>query len=306
MRRHAISVLLCGFFAIPLGGCSAFRGAEEPSGGADLRAEVNTLRRQAAVTEVELARLRHRVQDLESQVRGEAPVERREPASAAPPRSEGIAPTARVPETRVQETSRLEEKPPSRTVPSSPVTPPAIEESELDDEWSILETESDAEADLEPRAEAVSRVTPPPVQPPLGQVEVASPAVTLAPVSPEARMIYDEAYTLYHEGAYPQAEAKFLEFLALGPGNELSDNAMFWVGSTRYARGDYPGALRAFRETVESYPDQNKVPDALFKIGQCLEHVGDRQSAETVFGELTRRFPETAAAALAAERLANP
>ncbi|MBZ0113606.1 MAG: tol-pal system protein YbgF [Thermoanaerobaculia bacterium] len=295
MRSHAVVLLLLGVATISLGGCSVFQGTEAPGEGVDLRAEVNALRRQAAVTEVELARLRHRVQDLESQVRGEGPVERREPTSASPPTIERIAsPPSR------SESARLEEIQPSRTVPSAPVVPPAIEESELEEEWTVLENSSESES------EPVARTTPPAVQPPLGQVEVSSPAVTLAPVSPEARLVYDQAYTLYHEGSYPQAEAKFLEFLTLGPGNELSDNAMFWVGSTRYARGDYPGALRAFRETVESYPDQNKVPDALFKIGQCLEHVGDRQSAETVFEELTRRFPETAAAALAAERLANP
>jgi tol-pal system protein YbgF len=279
-------------------------GAEDPNGGADLRAEVNALRRQAAVTEVELARLRHRVQDLESQVRGESPVDSIESTMATPPTSQRIVPPPSRPER-----SRLEELPPSRTVPSAPVATPVIEESELEDEWTILETESETSSASQSvnGPQPGTRVTsPPPVEPPVGRVEVASPAETLEPVSPEARLIYDQAYTLYHEGSYSRAEAKFLEFLALGPGNELSDNAMFWVGSTRYARGDYPGALRAFRETVESYPDQNKVPDALFKIGQCLEHVGDRPSAETVFEELTRRFPETAAAALAAERLANP
>ncbi len=54
---------------------------------------------------------------------------------------------------------------------------------------------------------------------------------------------------------------------------------------------------------MELYPDGNKVPDALFKMGQALEELGDPGEAVGVYQQLARRYPDTAAAALALERI---
>lgn len=262
-------------------GCTSFTGggASEQVGVAELRDEINALRRQAAVAEVEMANLKRRILELEGRLGGApsgSPAPQREPtpAPAVPSIAESEAPTAVTP-------------------------PPRIEESELPAE--PIEAEPPPAAEDRNSGWQEAPPTDPPARP---VVEVTEPI--LSPVEEAARVIYDRGYTHYHEGDFAAAERDFLEFLALGPANELSDNALFWVGSSRYARGDYPGALRAFRETVETYPDQNKVPDALFKIGQCLEQVGDRANAEEVFRELVQRFPETAAATLAQQRLDNP
>jgi tol-pal system protein YbgF len=118
----------------------------------------------------------------------------------------------------------------------------------------------------------------------------------------EAQAVYDEAYTLLHQGKYEQAEARFEEFLAESPSSELSDNAQYWIGEARYSRGDFKGALAAFRRTVDRYPEANKVPDALYKMGQSLEELHERGQALAIYDEIVRRFPETAAASLAAER----
>jgi tol-pal system protein YbgF len=119
----------------------------------------------------------------------------------------------------------------------------------------------------------------------------------------EAQAVYDDAYTLYHQGRFEDAERRFEEFLAVSPPTELSDNAQYWIGAARLSRSDFRGALAAFRRTVELYPEGNKVPDALFKMGQALEELGDPGEARGVYDELARRYPETAAAALALERL---
>jgi tol-pal system protein YbgF len=119
----------------------------------------------------------------------------------------------------------------------------------------------------------------------------------------EAQAVYDDAYTLYHQGRFEDAERRFEEFLAVAPPTELSDNAQYWIGAARLSRGDHRGSLAAFRRTVELYPEGNKVPDALFKMGQALEELGDPGEARGVYEELARRFPDTAAAALALERL---
>ena len=123
------------------------------------------------------------------------------------------------------------------------------------------------------------------------------------PVSREAQAIYDEAYTLYHQGRYVESETSFRQFLEANPATELSDNAQYWIGAARFAQGDYEGALQAFRETVAHFPHENKVPDAMYKMAQTLEQLGDGDGATEVYRELVQRFPDTAAAALAAEKV---
>jgi len=123
-------------------------------------------------------------------------------------------------------------------------------------------------------------------------------------LSPDAQAAYDEAYTLFHQGRYLDAEARFQRFLQDFEATSLADNALYWIGAARWARHDVPGALAAFRETVARFPEGNKVPDASFKIGQCLEALGDLAGARHSYRETATRFPVSAAAALAEERLA--
>ena len=276
-------------FVVLVAGLTSCSAMPPPDENADLRTEVNELRRKTAVNEIEIARLRHQLHQLEAALAGKTSVpdsmgDKTQPQNVEVMRREAA-----------DEPVRESVIPRATRQPTAGVEPPldsgrdSIEESELEDSVVVAASEWKEEGALDPR-----------------RVETETPAPVLSPVDRGLRSLYDEAYTLYHEGEYASAEARFLDFLAQGAGNELSDNAMFWVGSTRFARGDYSGALRAYRETVETYPTQNKVPDALYKIGQCLEKVGDRTSAEDVYRELVSRFPETAAAALATTRLSNP
>jgi tol-pal system protein YbgF len=156
------------------------------------------------------------------------------------------------------------------------------------------------ESDLE----AVRIDTPPspPVSPGLTAEEAAPPALPApvndpgAPVPAEGQRLYDEGYTLYHQGRYVDAENRFRRFLQEHGDTNLGDNAQFWIGAARFARGDRQGALSAFLETVDRYPEGNKVPDALFKAGQCLEALGDRERARYTYQEVAQRFPGTTAA----------
>jgi tol-pal system protein YbgF len=223
------------------------------------------------VSELEIDRLRQQVAALEARLGATAP-RTAAPAAAAP------APTPRS----------------SRPVAPPPPAPrPAVEEDELAAEELEVIPAAPAAPATPPRAPA-----PAPPRPPVG-----APAVQ--PVSRDVQAIYDDAYTLYHQGRYEQAERRFEEFLAASPRTELSDNAQYWIGAARFARQDFRGALAAFRITVELYPAANKVPDALFKMGQALEELGDPGEARTVYRDLVQRFPDTAAASLADERLAQ-
>jgi tol-pal system protein YbgF len=141
---------------------------------------------------------------------------------------------------------------------------------------------------------------------PAGPANVAPPlpAGALEPASADARSAYDRAFALFHQGNYDEAERAFRNYLEAYSANDLSDNAVYWIGECRLARSDWNGALRSFQEVVERFPAGNKVADALFKAGQALERLGDLDNARESYRVVIERFPDSGAAALARERLA--
>jgi tol-pal system protein YbgF len=159
-----------------------------------------------------------------------------------------------------------------------------------------------------PRVEVQDLAEPPATAPAppadAAQAGASAAAGETAPqVDAAGQAAYDEAYALFHQGRYVDAESSFQRFLQTYPRTDLTDNAFYWIGESRFARGDVRGALAAFRQTVESYPQGNKVPDALLKAGQCLQALGDSDGARASLQEIVKRFPESAAAVVARERL---
>ena len=238
--------MLPGLAVLTLAGCAT--GGGTPEAGADvvaLQSRVLELQRKAAVTEVELARLRQQVAALEARQGSAAP--------AAPAASTALAPPVAL---------------------AHPVAAKPIEEQDLE-----------------------------PAPPPASSAGTPSPAAPAEQISAAGQTAYDEAYALFHQGRYVDAESAFQRFLQSNPRTDLTDNAFYWIGESRFARGDLRGALAAFRQTIESYPAGNKVPDALLKAGQCLQALGDADGAKASFEEIVRRFPDAAAAVVARERL---
>ena len=121
-------------------------------------------------------------------------------------------------------------------------------------------------------------------------------------ITPAAQALYDQGYSLYHQGRYVDAEETFQRFLAVYAATDLGDNALFWIGECRLGRNELQSALAAFRQTVKEHPEGNKAPDALLAAGQVLERLNDADGARTAYLEVERRFPESTAAAEAAKR----
>ena len=272
-----------------------------------LERRVLELSQQSAVAEVEITRLRQQVTTLEARLQAAQAAARSSDATAASPRPKAPAPsyaggpvttptaTVHPRPTGTLEESDLPDEPPLRPAPTpapaaaKPATaPPSLP-------VSAGASKPKAAPTARPAATPAPRTTPP------SAPATADPNEG-APVPRDAQGVYDEAYTLFHQGRYEEAEARFEEFLAQSPKSELSDNAQYWIGACRSERKDYQGALAAFRRTVELYPDANKVPDALYKIGECLERLDQPDQALEVYDELVKRFPDTAAGTLGAER----
>ncbi len=310
-RGSSVAGLLVGGLALAGVSCSSSawvhpRPVQEPTSSevAELQARVLDLQRQAAVTQVELERLRQEVARLEARS-GVAPGT----GSLAPASSGGSAGAASAPSASGHAEGNFEVEdltdearharatpgtPPgtaSRTAaaPAPPPGPPrAVEESPA--------------PGPRPQAPRQSTATVTPAEP----EPEATPAQGAAGngISSVAQSLYDRGYTLYHQGRFLDAEASFQRFIQAYPDTELTDNAQYWIGECRFSRGDTKGALAAFQETARRYPEGNKVPDALLKAGESMAKLGDVEGARKAYQDVKKRFPGTTAAAVADDRLA--
>lgn len=262
-------------------GCSGFDSLKpvprEPDDVEELKKRVIELQRKAAVTEVELERLRRRLAELES---GTRPADRA-PAESDPPAAE-----------------------------LQPVRRPVVIEDEggpAADSGDFASSELPPEPQTaEPQPAEPSRRAPTALEEP--SPVIAEPTILVSSdasvvLSEEGQALYDRGYTLFHQGRYVDAETTFQRFVQSYGATDLGDNASYWIGEARFARGEHEGALAAFLETAERYPQGNKVADSLLKAGQCLEVLEDLHSARQSYEEVVERYPQSAAATTALERL---
>jgi tol-pal system protein YbgF len=288
MTRKLATVLVA---AVLVGACSSVRSPGSSARQTDQEAEIRSLKarivelqQQATMAEVELARMRRRVEELEQLLADskdsveEVSAERSGMGSA----EENRAGRPVILSDPSIEVSDLETDSLPEVGPLGPATGGAessVPSGALDEPGSVA-------------AGGVGRDALP-----------GDSASGGGPVPTEGQALYDRGYTLFHQGLYLDSESAFQQFLQIYGSTDLGDNALFWIGEGRFARGDFNGALAAFRETIERYPLGNKVPDALLKVGDCLRDLGDLQGARDGYAEVARRFPSSAAAAVAEDRL---
>ncbi len=250
------------------------------------------LQRQATIDKVEIDRLRQKLAALEDRVVREAEERAAAAARANAPRG-------------------IEEE----TVPA-PRTVQVIEVSDLEEPLEEEEPPLEEE-EPPPTAPSVAAASRPPVAssaPPVPQADrpAAAPSVADGPsgsavagetkVTPAAQALYDQGYSLYHQGRYVDAEETFQRFLAVYGATDLGDNAQFWIGACRLGRNELQSALAAFRQTVREHPEGNKAPDALLAAGGVLERLNDAEGARTTYLEVESRFPGSTASTEAAKR----
>ncbi|MFW6175498.1 MAG: tol-pal system protein YbgF, partial [Acidobacteriota bacterium] len=266
-RAWVVAAALLGAACAGSGPLATRSGSDGPAPEVrELRGRVIELQRRAAVTEIELERLRRQVAELEARLEGRPVPEPSEPSEPARSRSgQEERPPGPEPVIEIEDVS--DGPPPERSAPR------AVEEEPA----SRPET-----------ASGEDRPAPP-----------TPPAPETGEVTDAAQALYDRGYTLYHQRRYVDAESTFRRFIQSYPSTELTDNARYWIGESRLARDDVRGALAAFRETVERHPDGNKVPAAFLKQGISFHNLGENDNARLAMQELLRKFPDANEAAIA-------
>ncbi|MCB9963820.1 MAG: tol-pal system protein YbgF [Rhodospirillales bacterium] len=125
--------------------------------------------------------------------------------------------------------------------------------------------------------------TPPQVsvQKELGQVGTASDDATQA---------YEQAFATLRNGNYDLAEQQFQAFLDQYPGNNLENNAQYWLAETYYVRNQYDRAAKGFATAYQNNPAGSKAPDNLLKLGLSLAGLGKKEDACVALSHLMTDF----------------
>ncbi len=141
---------------------------------------------------------------------------------------------------------------------------------------------------------------------------MSAPDETLSPlqvqtVSDDAgsETAYRDAFALLKSGEYDQAIAAFETFQQQYPDSQYGDNAQFWLAEAHYVKRDFTAALPAYQTMLNRYPASKKLSHAMLKIGYSYSELGQATEARSVLVDLQERFPGSAAAQLAAQRIAQ-
>jgi tol-pal system protein YbgF len=135
--------------------------------------------------------------------------------------------------------------------------------------------------------------TPIPLPPPVS----AAPASMSAATSPN-RPQFDAAMNLLAKAQYDQARAAFRTYADSYPKDDLSPQAVYWVGDIAYVQKDYPNAARAFAEEIKKYGSSPRAPDSMLKLGQSLIALNQTAEGCTTLGALQSKYPQASKAIL--------
>jgi tol-pal system protein YbgF len=138
---------------------------------------------------------------------------------------------------------------------------------------------------------AVVRLAPPPGvlgTLPAGRITGMAPAPV---ANPQTRAQFNTALDLLAKARYDDARAAFRTFADSNPGDDLTPQAVYWIGDIAYVQKDYAEAARAFAEQIKKYPTSTRGPDSMLKLGQSLIAMGQTKEGCMTLGALASRYP---------------
>jgi len=119
----------------------------------------------------------------------------------------------------------------------------------------------------------------------------------------KAEKLYAGALALYSNREYPQATAKFQEFVADYPDHKLAGNAQYWIGECHYSQRRFAEAAEEFAKVERLFPASPKVPGALYKRGLSLWELKKPADAQAAMQRIIDKHAQSDEAGKARERL---
>jgi tol-pal system protein YbgF len=102
---------------------------------------------------------------------------------------------------------------------------------------------------------------------------------------------FETALNLLAKAQYEEASAAFRSFADNYPNDDLSAQAVYWVGDIAYVQRDFAGAARAFAEELKKYPTSTRAPESMLKLGQSLLALNQKKEGCRALGTLPTQFP---------------
>jgi tol-pal system protein YbgF len=135
----------------------------------------------------------------------------------------------------------------------------------------------------------VVRLAPPPGV--LGTLPAGNGGTPVAMANPATRGQFNAALDLLAKARYDDARAAFRSFADSNPGDELTPQAVYWIGDIAYVQKDYAGAAHTFVEQLKKYPTSTRAPDSMLKLGQSLIAMGQIKEGCSALGALASKYP---------------
>lgn len=223
-----------------------------------------------------------------------------------PPPPAAIDPATGLPLTAVQPQGTMPGMAPQSGMPPGGVYPPSAGQYPPG-AAPQMQMPAPQAGQLPPGAPPGMAPQPAPGMAPVGMAPQAglAPAPPTGPDEAAAEQAYQAAFSLLKSGEYDQAIAAFANFQQQFPGSQFGDNAQYWMAEAYYVKGDFAKALPAYQAMLVNYPASKKLSHAMLKIGYSYAELGKAAEARAVLSDVQQRFPGSAAAQLAAQRLAK-
>ena len=111
---------------------------------------------------------------------------------------------------------------------------------------------------------------------------------------------FDGAMNLLSRAQYPEASAAFRAYADSHPDDDqLSPQALYWVGNIAFMQQDYASASRTFAEAIKKYPKAPRAAESMLKLGQSLVAQGQASSGCTAFRAITKKqYPDASSSTL--------
>jgi len=113
---------------------------------------------------------------------------------------------------------------------------------------------------------------------------------------------FDAALTLLAKAQYDEARAAFRSFADAHPKDDLTPQAIYWVGDIAYVQKDYQNAAHAFAEEIKKFPSSPRAPESMLRLGQSLLAMNQKKEGCTFLAALPKTYP-TASKTIQAQAL---
>jgi tol-pal system protein YbgF len=102
---------------------------------------------------------------------------------------------------------------------------------------------------------------------------------------------FDAALNLLAKAQYDEARAAFRAFADAHPKDDLTPQAVYWVGDIAYVQKDYQNAAHAFAEEIKRFPSSPRAPESMLRLGQSLLAMNQKKEGCTFLAALSKTYP---------------